>query len=141
MAVFPSKEWCEEAICLANADPESALAGEGWVGDFGGVVEAEPGKLAAPFAVYCCPRSGRIEKFRVLGEPDELDEIEPRYLARAPYSVWKALIQGTLDPVEAVLKRRIVVKGDVEQLVQRAKYKRIADRVLAKLATKFVDEG
>ena len=105
MPVFPSKEWCEEAIALLNADPESARRGRGWNGDFGVVIEAEPGKLSEPFVVHVrARRTGSMTRFKVLRDPDELEEIEPAYLARAPYSVWKGLLLGTLDPVEAVLQ-------------------------------------
>ena len=86
------------------------------------------------------PKAGRIEKFKVLVDPDDLDELEPVYIARAPYSVWKGLLKGTLDPVEAVLKRRIALKGDVQPLIERLKYKGIADRVLAAVHTEFIDE-
>jgi hypothetical protein len=141
MPIFPSKEWCEEAVRLANSDPESADAGEGWEGDFGAIIDAEPGKLAKPFVVYCVPTAtGQITKLKVLPDPDDLDELEPAYLARAPYSVWKALLQGTLEPMEAVLRRRISFKGNVQPLVERMRFKGIADRVLAKLETVFVDE-
>lgn len=125
---------------LINADPESREAGEDWVGDFGAVVEAEQGIFAAPFAIHCEPRNGQVTQLKFLSDPDELDELEPAYLARAPYSVWKGLIQGTLDPVEAVLRRRIRLTGDVEQLMQRMRYKGITDRVLSQLATEFADE-
>jgi putative sterol carrier protein len=140
MPRFPSKEWCEEAIRLVNDDPEARAAGEGWVGDFGAVIEPE-GALKKPFTVHVVPRDGRIEKFKVLPDPDDLDELEPLYLARAPYSVWKGLLKGTLDPVEAVLKRKIQLKGDVQPLIERLKYKGIADRVLALVKTEYVDEG
>jgi hypothetical protein len=138
--LFPSKEWCEEAVRIANADPEAQLAGEGWTFDFGAVIEAEPGKLAKSFTVHAVPNEGRIEKLRVLADPDDLDELEPVYLARAPYSVWKGLILGTVDPVEAVLKRKIAVKGDLQPLIERLKYKGLADRVIAQLKTEFADE-
>ncbi len=126
---------------LTNADPESAAAGRGWVGDFGAIIEAERGKLASTFVVHVKPnRLGHIESVEVLDDPDDLDDIEPAYLARAPYSVWKALLQGTLDPVEAVLKRRIEVQGDLQPLMERMKYKGIADRVFAQLRTEFADD-
>jgi putative sterol carrier protein len=140
MPLFPSKEWCEEAIRLANADPESLEAGEGWVGDLGAVIEAEAGKLAKPFAVHVEPKGGLIGQVKVLADPDDLDEIEPTYLARAPYSVWKGLIQGTIDPVEAILRKRIKLSGDVQPLIERMKYKGIADRVMSQLKTRFADE-
>jgi putative sterol carrier protein len=140
MARFPSKEWCEEAVRLLNDDPERSLAAQGWQGDIGVIVDAEPGKLARAFVVHVIPRDARIEKLRVLDEPDDLDELEPAYLARAPYTVWKQLLQGSLDPVEAVLRRRIAVKGDLQQVIERLRFKGIADRLLADLKTEFVDE-
>ena len=140
MPVFPSKEWAEAAIALLNADEETVEAGEGWDADFGVVIEAEPGKLSAAFVAHIEPSGGKVKQFRVLADPDDLEEIEPAYLARAPYSVWKALLQGTLDPVEAVLRRRISIQGDVQPLIERAKHKGLADRLLGKLETVFADE-
>jgi putative sterol carrier protein len=140
MARFPSKEWCEQAVRLVNEDPERSLAAQGWQGEIGVIVDAEPGKLARPFVVHVVPRDSRIEKLRVLDEPDDLDEYEPAYLARAPYTVWKQLLLGSLDPVEAVLRRRIAVKGDLQQLIERLRFKGIADRVFGQLKTEFVDE-
>jgi hypothetical protein len=140
MATFPSKEWCEQAVRLVNEDPERSLAAQGWQGEIGVIVDAEPGKLARAFVAYVVPNNSRIEKLRVLEEPDDLDELEPAYLARAPYSVWKQLLQGSLDPVEAVLRRRIAVKGDLQQLIERLRFKGIADRVFTQLQTEYVDE-
>jgi hypothetical protein len=140
MATFPSKEWCEEAVRLLNADPERSLAARGWQGDIGVIVDAEPGRLARAFVVHVVPRDTLIETLRVLDEPDDLDELEPAYLARAPYTVWKQLLQGSLDPVEAVLRRRISVKGDLQQLIERLRFKGIADRVLSGLKTEYLDE-
>lgn len=140
MATFPSKEWCEQAIRLVNEDPERALAAQGWVGDIGVIVDAEPGKLARAFVAHVMTRDCRIDKLRVLDEPDDLDEFDPAYLARAPYSVWKQLLQGSLDPVEAVLRRRIAVKGDLQQLIERLRFKGVADRVFAQLKTEYLDE-
>lgn len=140
MPPFPSKEWCDEAVRLTNADPEAPLAGAGWDADFGLVIEAERGKLERDFAVHVQPQGGRIARYAVLRDKDELEEIEPAYSARAPYSVWKALLLGQLDPVEAVLKRRIQVSGDLQPLIERARYKGIGDRVLAQIQTTFPDE-
>ena len=103
------------------------------------MVDPEPGKLTKPFTVYVVPVNGRVQRFEVLGDPDDLDEIEPAYRARASYSVWKGLLTGQIDPVEAVLKRRIVMEGDLQQLLERMKYKGIADRLLGQIATQFID--
>lgn len=141
MPVFPTAEWAEEAVALLNADPEAEAAGKGWTGDFGLVVEAESGKLDAPFAFHAVPDEGRITHYEVLDDPDDLEDIDPAYLIRAPYSLWKSLLTGKLDPVDALLKRKLSVKGDVQPLIERMRYKAIADRILANLQTTFVDEA
>jgi putative sterol carrier protein len=140
MPVFPSRGWAEAAMALLNADPDSVLAGRGWKGDFGVVVEAEAGKLDEHFVAWVHPEEGRIAELRVLVDPDDLDEFEPAYRLRAPYSIWKGLLLGSVDPVEAILKRRLRVDGDVQPILERMRYKDIAARVLARLETRFIDE-
>jgi hypothetical protein len=140
MPVFPSRAWAEQAMALVNADPESVAAGRDWKGDFGIVIEAEPGRLATPFVAWIRPENGRIVELRVLVDPDDLDEFEPAYRIAAPFSVWKALLRGTLDPVQALARRRLRVDGDVQPILERMRYKDIASRTLAGIETRFADE-
>lgn len=140
MPVFPSREWCEAAIAVANTDPDVRKAQEGWVGDLVAIVLAEPPHLTEVVAVYLDSAEGQLTNFRMLEDEDEVEEIEPAYVARAPYSVWKGLILGTLDPIEAVLMRKIELQGDVQQVIERARYKDLAHRILAKVETIFPDE-
>ena len=140
MPDFPSRGWAEAAMALVNADPEILAAGRGWAGDFGVVIEAEQGKLVGHFVAWIRPEAGRIAELRVLADPDDLDEYEPAYRLHAPYSVWKGLLKGSVDPVEAILKRWLRVDGDVQPILERMRYKDIATRVLAQLETRFIDE-
>jgi putative sterol carrier protein len=140
MPKFPSRAWCEEALRLLEADPETLRAGQGWTADIGVVVEAEPGKLDKPFVVYLRPVEGRIEQWKVLVDADDLDEFDPAYRIQAPYSVWKGFLLGTVDPIEAVLRRHVQVQGDLQPLVERMQHKGLAERVLARIETHFIDE-
>ena len=140
MPQFPSRAWCQEALRLLEADPETVRAGKGWTADIGVVVEAEPGKLDKSFVVYVRPVEGRIEEWKVLVDPDDLDEFEPVYRIQAPYSVWKGFLTGTVDPIEAVLRRRVQVDGDLQPLVERMQHKGLAERVLERIQTDFIDE-
>src|SRR4029453_13987091 len=140
MPLFPSRDWAEAAMALVNADPATIAAGRGWRGDFGLVIEAEVGKLEEHFVAWVRPEAGRVAELRVLPDPDDLDEFEPAYRIRAPFSVWKGLLLGSVDPVEAILKRRLRVDGDVQPILERMRYKDIAARVLARLETRFIDE-
>ena len=140
MPVFPSRGWAEAAMALVNADPEIVAASRGWQGDFGVVIEAERGKLAEHFVAWVRPENGRVAELRVLLDPDDLDEFEPAYRIRAPYSVWKGMLLGSVDPLEAIVKRRLRVDGDVQPILERMRYKGIAARVLSRLETLFADE-
>lgn len=139
MPVFPSEEWCRAAIALAEADPELPAASAGWQGDFCVVMLPAPPYLREPFIIHLRPEGARIGEFRVLEDLDEVDEVGAAYVARAPYPVWKGLLRGTVDPVEAVLRRQVSVQGDVQPLIERARFKGIIDRVLSQLQTTFVD--
>jgi putative sterol carrier protein len=75
-----------------------------------------------------------------LVDADDLDEFDPEYRIQAPYSVWKGFLLGTVDPIEAVLRRRVQVQGDLQPLVERMQHKGLAERVLAAIPTRFVDE-
>lgn len=140
MPVFPSRGWAEAAMAMVNADPESVEAARGWSGDFGLVIEAEAGKLEEHFVAWVRPEGGRIAELRVLVDPDDLDELEPAYRVRAPYSVWKGLLLGRVDPVQAILQRQLRIDGDVQPILERMRYKDIATRVLRRLETRFIDE-
>jgi putative sterol carrier protein len=103
-------------------------------------VEAEAGQLERSFVVYLKPVNGKIERWSVLVDADDLDEFEPAYRIEAPYTVWKGFLLGTVDPIEAVLRRRVRVQGDLQPLVERMQHKGLAERVLAGIQTRFIDE-
>ena len=76
---------------------------------------------------------------RVLGDPEDLWELEPAYVFRAPYRTWKGLLRGD-DPLQAALSGRVRVTGDMSQLVRRSKYRFLIQAVLMGVATEFPDE-
>jgi hypothetical protein len=137
--LFPSEAWLAAVLGEVNrhAQLTHALAGLG--ADLAAVVEADPPAWAKPFAAYGRQERGRIATWHVLPDPDEIWELEPAYVLRAPYRVWKALLQGE-DPVKAALSGRVKVQGDLQALVRRASYRAIIDTALAAVATEFPDE-
>ncbi|HET9594981.1 MAG TPA: SCP2 sterol-binding domain-containing protein [Anaeromyxobacteraceae bacterium] len=137
--LFPSESWLAAVVAAVNRHPDlpAALAGLGR--DLAAVIEADPPALPAPVAAYARQVGGRIAGVRVLPDPDDLYELEPAYVVRAPYGVWKALLRGD-DPVKAALSGRVRVEGDLQALVRRAHYRYVVDAALASIATEFVDE-
>ena len=133
---FASREWVEALVQGLNRQAElpRALAGLGQ--DAGLVVERDGPSWPSDVAVWCRHAAGRVAEWRLLPDPDDLLELEPSYLLRARYGVWRALLEGE-DPVRAALTGRVRVEGDLEALVRRAEYRRVVDAALAAVPTEF----
>lgn len=138
--LFPSEKWLKAVVDAVNRHPRLAEALRGLGRDLAAVVEAAPPSLPAPFAVYGRQERGRVVEVRVLEDEDEIWELEPAYVVRAPYRIWKGLVRGE-DPIQAALSGRVQVKGDLEALIRRAGYRGIVEDAVASIATEFVDEG
>lgn len=138
--LFPSLPWLEAAVAAVNREPALPEALRGLGPDLAAVIEADPPALRAPFVAYGRQEAGRITGIRVLCDPDEIWELEPAYVLRAPYRVWKGLLSGE-DPVKAALSGRVKVEGDLEALIRRATYRHLIEAALSSVKTEFSDAG
>jgi hypothetical protein len=133
---FATREWIEAAVAALQAQPDLGRALEGLGRDAALVVEAEPPAFPRTVAVHGAHEGGRIVRWRILADEDEVLELEPAYVLRAPYGVWKALLQGG-DPVRAALSGRVQVEGDLEALVRRASYRYVVEAALRAVLTEL----
>jgi hypothetical protein len=137
--LFPSEPWLAALVAAVNRDPGLAGALAGLGVDLAAVIEPDPPALRKPFAAYGRHERGRISSWRVLADADDIWELEPAYVIRAPYRVWKALLRGG-DPVKAALSGRVRVEGNLQELVRRAHHRSILDAALAGVTTEFGGE-
>ena len=136
MPKFPSEPWLRAVIQAVERHPELPLALDGLGHDLAAVVEAEHPALEKDFAVYGRQQGGRIAEWRVLEDEDEILELEPAYVLRAPYFTWRSVIQGE-DPIKAALAGRIQVQGDLQSLIRKAQYRHILEGALASIKTEY----
>lgn len=129
MSAFPSEAWCRQAIRLLNEDPDAAGAAAGWNGDFGVVIDRAEGPIAIAIGA---PVNGKLPEPRFMS-PEALEDLEPTYFARAKQADWWALIEGGLDPIAAIVQKRLVARGDLTPVVARLQYKGLAERWLSKI--------
>jgi len=124
-------------VSALNAQPElpAALAGLGR--DAAVVLEADPPAWPATVVAWAEQRGGRIARWRLLHDEDELLELEPAYVVRVRYRVLKRLLGGEDDPVQAALSGRVRVEGDLEALIRRARYGRLVEAALATVPTEL----
>jgi hypothetical protein len=129
---FPSEAWCRTAISLLNEDPDAAGAAQGWQGDFGVVIDrADP--EGGPLAIAIgAPVNGKLPEPRFM-TPEALEALGPTYFARAKQADWWALIEGGLDPIAAIVQKRLVARGDLTPVIARLQYRGLAERWLAKI--------
>lgn len=131
--------WCRALVAAIHANPESAVAGKGWQGTLAVAVLADDG-LATPFFVLSRIQDGHVLDVRELEDEDEIDEVEPDYVAKGGYLTWKRFIRGDYDPIEALLQRKIHFEGDLQPIVERAQFKKLFWQTLAQVPTAFADE-
>ncbi len=124
---FPDAAWCAQAIAHFNADPDAPAAARGWSEAFGLVIDAPAG----PVGVYIgAPVEGRLPAPEVV-TPEQLSARAPAYFARASDADWRRLIAGSLDPIAAIVQKRLVAKGDLAPVIARLQYRGLAERWLA----------
>lgn len=122
---FPDPDWCTAAIERLNADPDMKVAADGWVGDFGLIID-DQGVYLGP------PNGGRLP-------PPEFCSVEalrarrPAYLAQASTDDWRALMTGELDPIAAIVQRKLMAQGDLTPVIARLNFRGLAERWLAHL--------
>ena len=138
---FGSRAWLAAVADALNRQPDLARALAGVGRDVAFVVERDGRAFPREIATYARHERGRVVEARLLADADEILELEPAYVVRAPYRVWKELLRGTLDPVKEALSGRVKVEGDLEALVRRAGFRHVAEGALREVATQFPDEG
>ena len=138
--LFASEEWIAAVVreVNAHADLPRAIAGLG--ADLAAVVERDRAGFPHGAAAWGRQAGGRIVEWRRLEDEDDVLELRPAYVVRAPLATWKELLRGTLDPVQAALGGRVRVQGDLQSLVRRASFRYIVDEALRRVDTRFPDE-
>jgi hypothetical protein len=133
---FATREWIEALVVALHAQPDLARALEGLGRDAALVVEAEAPAFPATVAVHAAHERGRVTRWRILADEDDILELEPAYVLRAPYGVWRSLLRGG-DPVQAALTGRVRVEGDLQALVRRANYRYVVEAALRAVPTEL----
>ena len=137
--VFPGPEWWSALTDAIAASPEYRQVGAEWEGDISFVIEAEPDK-GVPTTVCgwldlwrgeC--RAGRWDVPRAEAE-------EAPFVISAPYTRWKLVIRGELEPVKAMMQGKITVHGDLPAIIRNVKAANELVVIASRLPVRFVDE-
>lgn len=139
MPIFPTDPWFQELIERINASAEYLEAAATWEGDIAFLVEPEPDKKV-PEEVW-----GLLDLWhgtcRGGGVVDAERGAKARYVIRAPYSRWKEVVRGELDPVKGMMQGKLKVEGDLPTIVRYVRAANELVRLTETVDTTFPDEG
>ena len=113
-AVFPSLEWLKELETKLNTDERYAEIAKKWEGDMTIVIEPE-GNLKERKNYYLDLWHG---KCRGVAELKELSEKKAAFVLTSSYDNIKRIMSGTLDPMQAMLSRKLVVQGNLAVMMR-----------------------
>jgi putative sterol carrier protein len=111
---FPSDEWIKELSRYLNDSESYERSAKDWEGDF--VFVCEPDQAYAETAyLYLGLRHGKSTGAEMMtGEDDR----ETEFLIRAPFSAWRQVIEGKLDPIQGMMMRKLRLTGDMRMILR-----------------------
>jgi putative sterol carrier protein len=114
---FPSEAWLKALVEILNKDTHYAETARNWEGDMVCVVESDEDE-APPLAVmYLDLWHGQCRAARSL---DPVAEPLPsaKFVLRAPRRHFLKVVLGELDPMQAMMTRRLRVEGNMAYMLR-----------------------
>ncbi len=113
---FPSPEWLKALEERLNSDPRYAQVARNWEGDLAFIIEPDDsGELTEPLVLYLDLWHGKCRGSAVLRDPAEKN---PAFVLTAPLKELRRILDGKLDPMQAMLTRKLKVKGNMAYMMR-----------------------
>jgi putative sterol carrier protein len=113
-AVFPSAEWLKTFEEKLNHDEHYARIAKNWEGDICFQIEADE-KLQEPLVMYLDLWHGKCRKAAII---QDLTEYKPAFILKASYGNFARVLLGQLDPMQAMMTRRLQVQGSMAVMMR-----------------------
>lgn len=114
---FPSDEWIKELGKQLNESEAYAKSAKGWEGDFCFVVEPDDAYDGTAY-LYLGLYHGKSPDAGVMAS---VDERETGFILRAPFSNWRKVIEGKLDPIQGMMTKKLKVQGNMMKIMRYPK--------------------
>lgn len=114
-AVFPSAEWLQSLEEKLNSDGRYAEIAKNWEGDLCFVIEPE-GNLKEQVIMYLDLWHGACRKTELWSEVRS--EPRPAFLLKASYGNFCKVLLGELDPLQAMMTRKLQVQGNMAVMMR-----------------------
>ncbi len=113
-AKFPSIEWLNAFREKLNADEHYGQVASKWEGDMYFIIEPE-GALAEQVIMYLDLWHGKCRSVEIV---TDLAAHNPAFTLKAGYNNFSKVLKGDLDPMQAMLTRKLDVKGNMAVMMR-----------------------
>jgi putative sterol carrier protein len=112
--VFPTPEWLKSLENKLNTDDHYAQIAHKWEGDMYFVIEPD-GNLKEQIIFYLDLWHGKCRGTEVVSD---ISTHSPAFVLRAGYVNFAKVLKGELDPMQAMLTRKLEVKGNMSVMMR-----------------------
>ncbi len=112
--IFPSNEWLKSLIDFLNNDDDYERIAKKWEGDIAFSIKAD-GPLQKDMEIYIDLWHGTCRGGRIL---DESEDLNAAFILEAPYGNFVNILSGKLDPMQAMMTRKLIVKGSMSYMMR-----------------------
>lgn len=116
MAQFPTNEWPVALMEKLNGDERYAQIASKWEGDIRCIIEAS-GPLKEPVVFYIDLWHGKC-RAAFPEDANSLNDRNPAFTLKAPYENFARVVTGQLDPMQALMTRKLGVQGNMAVLMR-----------------------
>lgn len=115
MAVFPSEEWLDKFVNYLNQDENYARVAKNWEGDMNFVIQPG-GVLNQEQVIFLDLWHGKCRDAYFVRQ-DSIQK-EAAFTLQAPYPNYVRILKGEIDPMQAMLTRKLIVKGNMAYMLR-----------------------
>lgn len=116
---FPSEEYVQAVMDVLNQDEQYAHIARNWEGDLVFVIEPDKGVESSdlPMLLYFDLWHGTCREVRVVNP--EVEEVpDAAFTLTAPQANYLRILRGELDPMQAMITRRLKVEGSMAYMLR-----------------------
>ena len=121
---FPSDEWIKELSRQLNASESYERSAKDWEGDFWFLVEPDA-SYPETANLFLGLHHGKSPGAAM--EPDPASR-QAEFTLSAPFSTWRQVIEGKLDPIQGMMMRKLKLQGNLTKIMR---YPRAAKEIVS----------
>jgi putative sterol carrier protein len=132
---FPSDEWIKELSHRLNSSESYQRSAKDWEGDFIFVIEPDDAYEDTAY-LFLGLFHGKSPNAAMIGSEDERGA---EFVIRAPFSNWRKVIEGELEPIQGMMMKKLKLKGNMKKIMRYPKAAKEIVSCCALVPTDFGD--